>query len=405
MREVYLDYAATTPLDPDVLEAMRPYLTEHFGNASSVHAKGRQARVALDEARETVAEGIGAEPSEVVFTSGGTEADNLALRGVLRGTQGAERGARLVTSAAEHKAVLEPAEALAAEGVSVRTLAPGSDGAVCPEQVADALDEGANSSENGSADDGSGDSTTLVSLMHTNNEVGTRTSLAEIADLCHERGALLHTDAVQAAGTGLDVKALGVDLASLSGHKLYGPKGVGALYVRSGVELEPLVRGGSQERARRGGTENVAAVVGLAEALSRATDGAEARAEHLRFLQHRLAERLRSAFGDALLLNTPLGEEASAPHVLSASFPSGDDEPPLDGEMLLLNLDVEGVRASAGSACTSGALEPSHVLQAMGLSRGTAAATVRFSFGKDTTAADIDHATDALETVVGRMKA
>ena len=380
MREVYLDYAATTPLDPDVLEAMRPYLTEHFGNASSVHAKGRQARVALDEARETVAGGIGVEPSEVVFTSGGTEADNLALRGVLRGTQGAERGARLVTSAAEHKAVLEPAEALAAEGVSVKTLAPGSDGAVCPEQVADALDEGANRGENGSADDGSGDSTTLVSLMHTNNEVGTRTSLAEIADLCHERGALLHTDAVQAAGTGLDVKALGVDLASLSGHKLYGPKGVGALYVRSGVELEPLVRGGSQERARRGGTENVAAVVGL-------------------------AERLRSAFGDALRLNTPLGEEASAPHVLSASFPSGDDEPPLDGEMLLLNLDVEGVRASAGSACTSGALEPSHVLQAMGLSRGTAAATVRFSFGKDTTAADIDHAADALETVVGRMRA
>jgi cysteine desulfurase len=392
MRDVYLDHAATTPLEPDVLEAMHPYLTEHFGNASSVHAKGRRARVALDEARETVAGCIGAEASEVVFTSGGTEADNFALRGVLRRAQGAGGGGRLVTSAAEHKAVLEPAEALAEEGVSVSVLSPDERGVVLPQQVADALE-----------DEKDGNGATLVSLMHTNNEVGTRTRLAEIADVCHARDALLHTDAVQAAPD-LDVEALGVDLASLSAHKVYGPKGAGALYVRSGVELAPLVRGGSQERARRGGTENVAAVVGMAEALRRATDAAGERAKRLRRLQQDLAERLRTAFGEAARINTPLEADASAPHVLSVSFPPGEDESPLDGEMLLLNLDVEGVRASAGSACTSGALEPSHVLQAMGLQRETAAATVRFSFGKSTTESDVAHAADALETVVGRMR-
>lgn len=393
MRDVYLDHAATTPLDPDVLAAMRPHLTEHFGNPSSPHARGRKASVALEEARETVAACIGAEPSEIVFTSGGTEADNLALRGVLRKAQSAGRApAGLLTGAAEHKAVLETAEALDAEaldedGVPVHILSPGADGAVRPQQVADAITE----------------DTALVSLMLVNNEVGTRTDVAEIADICHEAGALLHTDAVQAAPH-LDVQALGGDLASLSAHKVYGPKGIGALYVRSGVELAPLVRGGSQERARRGGTQNVAAAVGLAEALARATGAAEERAARLRGLRQHLAERLRDAFGEQVRLNTPLAEEAAAPHVLSVSFPAGEEERPLDGEMLLLNLDVEGVCASAGSACTSGALEPSHVLQAMGLPRETAAATVRFSFGKDTTEADLDHAADALETVVGRMR-
>lgn len=392
MRDVYLDHAATTPLDPDVLAAMRPHLTEHFGNPSSPHARGRKASVALEEARETVAECIGAEPSEIIFTSGGTEADNLALRGVLRKAQ----GAGLVTSAAEHKAVLEPAEALAEDGVAVNVLAPDESGTVRPQQVAEAISE----------------NPALVSLMLVNNEVGTRTDVAAVAEVCHANGALLHTDAVQAAPH-LDVEALGVDLASLSAHKVYGPKGIGALYVRSGVELAPLVRGGSQERARRGGTQNVAAAVGFAEAIARATDAAGERAVHLRNLQQRLAERLKGALGEQIRLNTPLGEsiageEAAAPHVLSVSFPAeGERTPldqPLDGEMLLLNLDVEGVRASAGSACTSGALEPSHVLQAMGLPRETAAATVRFSFGKDTTEDEIEHAADALETVVGRMR-
>jgi cysteine desulfurase len=387
MRDVYLDHAATTPLDPDVLAAMRPHLTEHFGNPSSPHERGRQASVALEDARETVARCIGAEPSEIIFTSGGTEADNLALRGVLRDTQGTKRGARLVTSAAEHKAVLEPAEALAEEGGAVRVLTPGEEGAVQPEQVAGALT----------------DAPALVSLMQVNNEVGTCTDVARIAEICHEHGTLLHTDAVQAAPR-LDVEATGVDLASLSAHKVYGPKGIGALYVRNGVELAPLVRGGSQERARRGGTQNVAAAVGMAEALARATEATEERAAHLRGLQKRLAGQLRDVFGEHIRLNTPLGGETAAPHILSVSFPPGNDPAPLDGEMLLLNLDVEGVRASAGSACTSGALEPSHVLQAMGLPRETAAATVRFSFGKGTTEEEIDHAADALEAVVGRMR-
>jgi cysteine desulfurase len=389
---VYLDHAATTPLAPEVLAAMQPYLTEHYGNASSVHAFGRTARFAVEESRERVARALGVEPGDVVFTSGGTEANNLALKGLL-----AEGGGRLVTSAAEHEAVLNPAERLAARAdVDVTILTPAAHGAVTPAQVAEALDAAPADATGGP---------TLVSLMHANNETGVVTDIAAVAEAAHARGALVHCDAVQTAGLfALDVPALGVDLLSLSGHKFYGPKGTGALVVRGGLDLAPLVEGGAQERTRRGGTENVAAVVGLAEALTRAVDAAEARTERLAALQRRLVARLRADVPGPFVLNTPLGDAPVAPHVVNLAFPPDADGRALDGEMLLLNLDVEGILASAGSACTSGALAPSHVLTALGLPRETASAAVRFSLGARTTEADVDAAADALARVVARMR-
>lgn len=387
MQQVYLDHAATTPMAPAVLEAMKPHLTERYGNASSVHQLGRQARVALEEARERVAACLGAEPSEIVFTSGGTEADNLALKGVLAAETQDEASAGLVTSAAEHEAVLRPAERLEAQGHPVTILSPDEHGAVTPAQVEAAID----------------DRTALVSLMHANNEIGVRTDIPAVAEVCDDHDVLLHCDAVQTAGLfDIDVEALGVDLLSLSGHKFYGPKGVGVLVVRGGVELGPLVEGGSQERDRRGGTENVPGVVGLAEALERAADAAEDRAERLSALQRRLIEGLDEAVPCEYVLNTPVDDVPTAPHVVNVAFPPVEDEP-IDGEMLILNLDMEGVLVSAGSACTSGALEPSHVLEALGLGPKTASAAVRFSMGAETTEEEVDYALDTLRSTLQRM--
>ncbi|WP_022834480.1 cysteine desulfurase family protein [Salisaeta longa] len=383
---IYLDHAATTPLDRAVLAAMEPYLLEHFGNASSVHGRGRQARVAVEEARERVAAALGAEPSEVVFTSGGTESDNLALKGALR-ARAADGRTRLVTSAAEHEAVLQPAEQLAAEGYEATVLAPDAHGRITPDRLDEALD----------------DRVALVSLMHANNEIGTLHDIAALADVCHAHGAWLHCDAVQTAGLmALNVKDLGADLLSLSAHKLYGPKGVGALYVRGGIDLPPLVAGGAQERNRRGGTENTPGVVGLAEALTRAVERAPERVARLESLQQRLVEGLTDAL-DHFRFNTPVHHGPVAPHIVNISFPPHAGQP-IDGEMLLLNLDMHGVQASAGSACTSGALEPSHVLTALGLPRETAAAAVRFSLGKDTSPEDVDGAVDTLADTIDRMR-
>lgn len=389
MERVYLDHAATTPLDPEVFEVMKPYLLEEYGNASSVHQLGRQARVALEEARERVAACIGASSSEIVFTSGGTESDNLALKGVLQSAT-EERPAGLVTSAAEHEAVLRPAERLTDQGHPVEILTPNAHGVVSPEQVEAALEE----------------HTALVSLMHTNNEIGVQTDIPGVAAVCHERDVLLHCDAVQAAGLQpIDVEALGVDLLSMSGHKFYGPKGVGVLYVRNGVDLGPLVEGGSQERERRGGTENVPGAIGLAEALERAVEEAGRRANHLSQLQQRLIDGLDEAVPGRYILNTPVEEASVAPHVVNVAFPpENPEEDPLDGEMLILNLDMEGVLVSAGSACTSGALEPSHVLTAIGLDRATASAAVRFSLGAETTEAHIDYALEKLRATLQRMR-
>ncbi len=295
---------------------------------------------------------------------------------------------RMVTSTAEHKAVVEPARRMMEQGRPVTLLSPDAHGAVTPEQVEAALDE----------------DTALVSLMHTNNEIGVQTDIPAVAAVCDKHDVLLHCDAVQAAGLQpLDVEALGVDLLSLSGHKFYGPKGIGVLYVQNGVDLGPLVEGGSQERDRRGGTQNVAGAIGLAEALERAAAEAEERAERLTRLQRRLVVGLDEAVPGPYVCNTPLDEAPVAPHVVNVAFPPVGDEP-LDGEMLILNLDMQGILVSAGSACTSGALEPSHVLTALGLDRPTASAAVRFSLGAKTTEEDIDEALDALHSTLQRMR-
>ena len=394
---VYLDHAATSPLRPGVLEAMLPWLEGGYGNASSVHRLGRQARVAAESAREQIAAVLGCEGAEVVFTSGGTEADNLALRGVLTSDAMREAGRTgLITGAAEHEAILQASAALERSGHAVTVLAPGPSGAASAGQVREAVGKPM------------GASTGLVSLLYANNETGALTDLAAVAEAARAAGAFFHTDAVQAAGLlDLDVDALGVDLMSLSAHKCGGPKGVGALYVRSGTPLEPQVVGGAQERRRRGGTENVAALVGFAEALAQADGAREATRARLAALQHRLAEQLRATFGSGIRFNTPLAGFAetpalTSPHVLNVSFLPRSGRA-LDGEMLLLSLDMAGVCASSGSACSSGAVEPSHVLRAMGVPRETASATVRFSLGHPTTEADVDRAAAALAGAVQRM--
>ena len=379
MRSVYLDHAATTPLSPVVLEAMLPHLKDQYGNASSVHRLGRAARGTVENCRDRIAQHLKAQPQEIIFTSGGTEANNLALRGIC------QSGDRLVTSSVEHEAILQTAAALEERGVHVEQLQPDRSGAITAAQLKIALQTPAR----------------LVSLMYVNNETGSVTALANISDQCHDRGALLHSDAVQAAGyLPLDVDALGVDLMTLSGHKIYGPKGIGVLYVKSGVTLGPQVTGGAQERERRGGTENVAAIAGLAEAMDEAARKKEEASARLQGLRNKLEATLRQAIGDEIIISTP---PDAAPHILNVAFkPQGGQ--PLDGEMLLLNLDLEGVMVSAGSACSSGALEPSHVLLALGLDHATASAAVRFSMGYDTTEEEITTAADRLIRIVRRMR-
>ena len=380
----YLDHAATTPLRPGALDAMRPHLAAP-GNPSSLHGAGRRARVAVERARAEVAAVLGAEPGEVVFTSGGTEADNLALRGVLTGPARRETGRDgLVTSAVEHHAVLRTAQSLAGDGHEVTVLAPDADGRLAPDAVRQSVTG----------------RTGLVSAMWVNNETGAVSDVAALAEAARSGGARFHTDAVQAAGLlALGVDALGVDLLSLSAHKVGGPQGVGALYVRSGTPFSPLQTGGSQERGRRGGTENVAGVVGFAAALAEAEAERAETAARLAALRDGLLERLAAAFGDRLVVNTP---QDAAPHIVNVSFRPGPGGP-LDGEMLLASLDLEGVAASAGSACASGALEPSHVLLALGLDRATAGATVRLSLGRTTTEADAADACQTLVRVVSRL--
>lgn len=379
MQRIYLDHAATTPLDTRVLDAMLPWLTGGFGNASSAHDLGRKARGAVEESRERIARHLGAEPSEIIFTSGGTESDNAALRGI------APCGG-LITSAVEHEAVLRCAEDL---GRDVTLLIPGPFGTVSPDDVERTIS----------------DDTRLVSLMYVNNEIGSITSLAAIAKVCRRHGVPLHTDAAQAAGfLSCDVNRLGVDLMSLSGHKIYGPKGIGVLYVRTGLAFRPFVLGGAQERGRRGGTENVAAVVGLACAMDLAEKEKDARSAHVTRLRKRLERRIRDTLQSGFIFNTPLNAASqAAPHILNLSFPPVDGQA-LDGEMLLLNLDLQGVMVSAGSACTSGVVEPSHVLIALGRDRATASASLRFSLGKDTAVEDIDTAITRLARILERMR-
>ncbi len=382
MRPIYLDHTATTPLDARVLEAMLPYLESTFGNASSVHAAGREARNALERARGVIAAAVGAAPGEIVFTSGGTESDNLAIRGTWRAARKHGRTA-LVTDAAEHHAVLDTCLALREEGAEVKVVGVDGEGTVTPAAVAATLAGPA----------------ALVSVMHANNEVGTVNPVREIADAAHAAGALMHTDAVQSFGKiPVRVAGLGVDLLALSAHKLYGPKGIGALYIRRGTELEPLMSGGGQERGRRPGTENVALAVGFARAVELALDTMDEESRRLQALRNGLEEALRSRY-PFLLVN---GSGATRlPHILNVSLDSS--RAPVEGEMLVPNLDLEGVAVTSGSACTSGSLQPSHVLLAMGRDAATARATVRFSFGRGNTREDVVDTLERVDAVLTRM--
>ena len=375
---IYLDYASTTPLDPRVRDVMLPYLSERFGNPSSVHRTGQDARRAVDAARDIVASTLGCDSGEIYFTSGGTEAANLALLGVLLAAR--ERTGRdgLIVNAAEHHAVLDTAKFARTLGFAVTILPVDSQARISLESLADALT----------------DNVALVSVMHANNEVGTVNPIEKFAALAHARGAVFHTDAVQTLGAlPLSVEDLGADLVSVSAHKIYGPKGAGALYVRRGVRLSPWLHGGGQEREKRAGTENVAGIVGFGKAAELLPAWRDA--ESIRLGQ------LRNAFWDALESRLPgvwrNGPEFGPdrlPGNLNVGFPGGDSE------TLLLALDGRGIAASAGSACASGSLDPSHVLLAIGLSHAQAQSSLRFSLGRSTTSEELSAVVEALCSIL-----
>ena len=379
-RLIYLDHAATTPVDPEVVAAMVPYFTQQFGNPSSIHQAGRAALEALDDARETVARVLGANRKEIIFTGGGSESDNLAIKGVALAQRAAGRGAHIITSAIEHHAVLHAFDYLAADGFAVTILPVDAQGLVHPDDLRTALRP----------------DTVLVSLMYANNEIGTVQPLAELGAICRAQGVPLHTDAVQAAGSlPLNVDALHVDLLTLAAHKFYGPKGVGVLYARRGTPLLPQINGGGQERRRRAGTENVAGIVGLATALRLAEARRQAYGEHCTMLRDHLIAGLLETIPYSALNGHATQR---LPNNVNIAFEF------VEGESVLLLLDQHGIAASSGSACTSGSLEASHVLSALGLPYEQAIGSVRFSLGKDTTEADIDAVLAALPPLIERLR-
>lgn len=380
MTRIYLDHNATTPVAPPVAEATARALRDVFGNPSSVHAYGQEAKTALDDARSAVARLIGARPAEIVFTSGGTEADNLAIRGVAESCDEGRRG-HFVASAIEHEAVLRTLKALDRTGRSTALAGVDPRGVVTPERLDEALN----------------DETALVSVMHANNEIGTIQPVAELAALARERGALVHTDAVQSVGKiPVDVRDLGVDMLSLSGHKFNGPKGAGALWVRRGTRLHAQLTGGRQERNRRAGTENLPAIVGLGAAARRLLERppSEAAADVTA-----LRDRLEAGILAAVPGTTVNG--GGAARVGNTSNISFDG---VEAESLLIALDLEGIAVSTGSACSSGTLEPSHVLKAMGLPPHRVQNSLRFSLGIGNTAADVDRVVAVLPAAVNRLR-
>jgi len=381
MNTVYFDHAATTPVDERVFDAMKPYFTEHYGNANSAHQLGNNAKVAVEEAREQIAEILGAEPAEIIFTSGGTESDNSAIKGVVQATGNTE----VITSPIEHHAVLHSAEALKRQGAKPVYVEPNSKGIIHPEKVAEAIN----------------DDTALVSLMHVNNEIGSVNPLKEISNVCREHNVPFHSDTVQSVGKiPVDVNNIGVDFLSISGHKIYGPKGIGVLYMRHASPWLPWMHGGSQERRRRGGTLNVPGIIGLAKALEICVNEMEEHQKHFQKLRQRLITGLDKKFGSIYWVNGDT--QNGVPHIINISF-IDEHGGGIDGEMLLLNLDVEGICVSNGSACTSGALEPSHVLQGIGLGDDIANSSIRLSLGKDNTIEQIDYFLEKIEEVVQRM--
>ena len=375
---IYVDHSATTPLKKCVLDAMLPYFEQNFGNASTVYAEGRSAKAAITDAREKVAKAISASEGEIFFTGSGTEADNWAIRGVAHANR--DKGNHIITTAVEHHAVLHTCEALEKEGFKVTYLPVDSFGMVSTEDVKNAIT----------------DETILITIMTANNEIGTIMPIAEIGKIAKEKGIIFHTDAVQAIGmVEIDVDKMGIDLLSLTAHKFYGPKGVGALYVRKGTKVDRLITGGAQEKARRAGTENVPGIVGLGCAIQLATENIKEKCDKLKALRDRFIKRVLDEIPYTRLNGHPT-ERLSGSANISFEF--------IEGESLLLMLDMKGISASSGSACTSGSLDPSHVLLAIGLKHEIAHGSLRVSFGDSNTTEDVDKIVDELKVIVNRLR-
>ncbi|MFH0931696.1 MAG: cysteine desulfurase NifS [Candidatus Zixiibacteriota bacterium] len=378
-RKIYLDHNATTPVHAEVLEAMLPFYKEGFGNASSIHSFGREAKVALEESREKIAKLLNVDPLEIYFTSGGTESDNLAIKGIAWANR--KKGNHIITSQIEHHAILESCKFLEREGFEVTYLPVDNYGLVDPDELKKNIKK----------------ETILVSIMYTNNEVGTIEPIEELSKITRENGVYFHTDAVQSTGKiKIDVNKLNVDLLSLSAHKFYGPKGVGAIYIKRGVRLTPLAHGGHHEKARRAGTENVPGIVGLAKALETANRDMEKEDKRLKNLSKRFFEKIKEKISDVYLNGHP---ELRIPNTLNLSFKG------VEGESIILSLDLKGIAVASGSACTSGSLEPSHVLSAMEVPPDLAQSSLRFSFGRSNTIDDIDYVVEVLPEIVSRLRA
>jgi len=374
-----MDHGATTSVDPLVVDAMLPYFTEMFGNASSLHSFGQEAASALEQARQQVANSIGAKPEEIIFTSGGTESDNLAIKGIAY--RNSKKGKHIITSTIEHPAILNACAYLEKEGFEVTYVAVDSDGIINMDELKKAIR----------------DDTILISVMHANNEIGTIQPISDISEIAKEKSICLHTDAVQSLGKiPVNVDELGVDLLSMSSHKIHGPKGVGALYVRKGTPLQALAHGGSHERHMRAGTENISGIVGFAKAVSLSDERFVDDAKHMTILRDSLIEKVMDSIEDVALSGHPTKR---LPNNINLRFSF------IEGESMLLFLNMKGIAISTGSACSSKSLEPSHVLTALGLRPEDSHGSLRITLGKDNTQEEVDYVVDALVEVVGRLRA
>ncbi len=380
LKRIYLDNAATTPVRSEVLEAMLPYFTQKFGNASTIYSYGREAKEALEESRKNVAQLIGANAEEIFFTSGGTESDNWALRGIA--SANVKKGKHIITSSVEHHAVLHTCQDLEKQGFKITYLPVDKDGLINVKDVADTIT----------------DETILVSIMHANNEIGTIQPINEIAKVIKQKNPeiIFHTDAVQTAGKiPVNVNNLGVDLLSMSAHKIYGPKGVGALYIRKGTRIAPFMTGGAQESSRRAGTENIAGIVGFGKAAELAVCEQQEQFEKLTLLRDRLMQGILNTIPYTRLNGHPT---LRLPHNVNISFEF------IEGESILLNLDMKGICASSGSACTSGSLDPSHVLLAIGLPHEIAHGSLRLTLGRENSQEDVDYVLEVLPGIINKLR-
>jgi len=375
---IYFDHNATTPVDEQVFKAMEPYYKDEYGNASSMYSKGRQARTVVDEAREVIAGSLGTEAEDIVFTSGGTESDNLAIKGVAWANRAEKK--HIITSSTEHAAVLSTCKQLEKDGFELTYLPVDKYGIVSPQDLKKAIKK----------------DTSLVTIMHANNETGTIAPIAELAKVAKDAGVLFHTDAVQSFGKmALDIDELGVDLLSVSAHKIYGPKGVGALFIKKGVKLNPLSHGGHHERNLRAGTENVAGIAGFGKAVELAGKNGLKDAKKIKGLRDALYKGIESKIEDVSLNGHP---EMRLPNTLNISFKF------IEGESIMLNLDFKGICVSTGSACTSGTLDPSHVLTAMGIPAEFSQGSIRFSLGKSNTQKQVDYCLKELPAIIKKLR-